>query len=175
MLELRDVQPAPVEHKYLFWVWTEEGVGATALETDGAVITADGWFDWAIRYPGPIEKSGYWPGINESDPVGVVYHSAEGSAASLLSLVTNLQRQASWTASNMKDGKFYQHYPVRRVVWTNGSMLANVKFRGIESEGVAGEVLTVPQTANLTRAASDMRDFFGWEEIKRPQAESDWP
>lgn len=130
------------------------------------MINKEGFFDWAIIYPGPQSKSGY-PGIKDSNAQGVVYHSAEGSAASLLSLVTNLDRQASWTASNMKDGKFYQHYPVTRIVWTNGSKEANIRFRGVESEGVKGEPLTAAQTENLIRCAEDMRDFFKWPGFRR--------
>ena len=130
------------------------------------MINKEGFFDWAIIYPGPAAKSGY-PGIKDSNAQGVVYHSAEGSAASLLALVTNLDRQASWTASNMKDGKFYQHYPVTRIVWTNGSKEANIRFRGVESEGRAGEALTDLQTDNLIRCAEDMRDFFKWPGFRR--------
>ena len=125
------------------------------------MITADGFFDWAHLQLGPEQKSGY-PSIKDSNPEGVVYHSAEGSAAALLAALMDSNREASWTASNMKDGRFIQHYPVRRIVWTNGSKQANVKFRGVESEGVAGEPLTAAQTHNLIRCAQDMRDFFGW-------------
>lgn len=130
------------------------------------MITPDGWFDWAIKHPGPQAKSGYG-GLKDSDAQGVVYHSAEGYRATLLALVDNMQREASWTASNMKNGDFIQHYPATRIVWTNGSKQANILYRGIESEGMAGEPLTDAQVANLTRCAQDMAEFFNWPAIER--------
>lgn len=128
-------------------------------------VLSNGRFDWAIWRPGPDEKSGY-PGRRSSIAEGVVYHSAEGSEASLLAVLDG-PRMASWTASNLKDGRFLQHYPVERIVWTNGSKNANIKFRGVESEGVAGEPLTQPQIDNLIRCAEDMMDYFGWQGFRR--------
>lgn len=129
------------------------------------MITSDGKFDWAIWRPGPDEKSGY-PGQRSSIAEGVVYHSAEGNEASLMAVLDG-PRMASWTASNLKDGRFLQHYAVERIVWTNGSKDANIKFRGIESEGVAGEPLTQPQIDNLIRCAEDMAAYFGWQGFRR--------
>ena len=140
------------------------------------MINSAGMFDWATLYPGPQEKLGYWM-IPKYQPnkQGLVYHSAEGYRDTILSLVISPTRQASWICSNMKNGDLFQHYAVSATAWTNGSPDANLRFIGVESEGVVGEPLTEPQVANLRRIAEDCKAYFGWPGLKRPQSEEDWP
>ena len=67
----------------------------------------------------------------------------------------------------MKNGDLFQHYAVTATAWTNGSPDANLRFIGVESEGVVGEPLTEPQVANLRRIAEDCKAYFGWPTLSR--------
>ncbi len=131
------------------------------------MIDADGWLTWAIKRPGPAAKSGYRWGESTSAAAGVVCHSAEGYASTMLDMLADLSLRKSWTASNMKNGDFLQHYPVDVIVWTNGSYDANRLFRGVESEGVAGEWLTAAQVANLVRFARELGERNRWPAYQR--------
>ena len=103
------------------------------------------------RYPEaiwrPTNKHGY-PGNDTHLHQGLVIHSAEGSLAGLFSVLDGT-REASWHFSVTQGGSVYQHVDTDRIAWTNGSLLANQKFWGIECEGGGlgspGEPLTEPQ------------------------------
>lgn len=132
------------------------------------MIDENGWLDWAIIYPVPEAKLGYYM-VPKYQPnkEGLVFHSAEGWAGYLLYLVADMGRQASWVGSNMIDGQFYQHYPITATAWANGSIMSNLKFIGIENEGIAGLGLSEAQVSNLVRLAQDCKDFFGWSAFTR--------
>lgn len=116
---------------------------------------------FAAWRPGPPGKTGY---VLPSGPVtqhehrGVVLHSAEGYRAGMYSRLNDVYGP-SWHFSNFADGTLEQHYDTDEITWHAGSTQykppltwsgeANVRFWGVESEGVAGERLTFPQKENI--------------------------
>lgn len=136
------------------------------------MITADGWFDWAIRKPGPANKVNRDTNGNpRPNPARAVFlHSAEGYKAHLLDLAVN--GPLSWHASNMIDGEFYQHYPLNQQTWH--ATTANVFAVGIENEGVVGNepTLSQPQVNNAVRAIADLAAWRGWTP-RRPSSPTD--
>src|SRR3989304_8453642 len=105
------------------------------------------------RYPSAIWKpttKGNYGGDKTHLNMGVVLHSAEGSAAGLQSVIDG-PREASWHFEVHKDGKIIQRVDTANIAWTNGSFESNKKFWGIENEGVTGEALTEPQFEALAK------------------------
>jgi len=121
-------------------------------------LTADGWFDFAIRDPGPLSKTS--GGRNRIR--GVVPHSAEGYWPHLQELLHDEARRASWFASNLKDGRLFQHYPVYTQTWTSGCAFLNNDFPAWENEGVAGEPLTAAQFDNNVKIIGGLSALGGW-------------
>ena len=76
--------------------------------------------------------------------MGVVLHSAEGSAAGLQSVIDG-PREASWHFEVHKDGQIIQRVDSAEIAWTNGSYESNRRYWGIEHEGSAPEPLTEAQ------------------------------
>lgn len=135
-------------------------------------LTSDGWFDWALRDPGPVGS------VNGSrnGGKGVIPHSAEGSWDSLKHLHDfhwsratdpDPRNRASWGATNLKDGRLVQHYSVWEQTWTSGSDYPNNNFFAFENEGGAGEPLTDAQTANTVRICRELGSAQGWT-LRRP-------
>ena len=122
-------------------------------------LSSDGWFSWAIRDPGPASKTN--GGRNTCR--GVVPHSAEGYWPHLQTLLHSPARRASWFASNLKDGRFYQHYPIYTQTWTSGAAYPNNNFVAWENEGVAGEPLTDAQVDNCVKVITELSEMFQWE------------
>jgi len=122
-------------------------------------ISADGWFDWAERDPGPLNKLNL--GINSVR--GVVPHSAEGYWPHLGELLHSQERRASWFASNLKNGRFIQHYSIYAQTWTSGAGYPNNNFVAWENEGVAGQPFTPQQTANCIRVIRELMALKGWQ------------
>lgn len=120
------------------------------------------WFSFATKRPGPPAKQGY-PGNPKRTTIdGICAHSMEGSLTAALGELDNPARQASWTFSNPKSGPLLQHYPIESITWASGSVVANTRFLGVESEGVAGDLLNANQQKNmqdLMRAFPSMK----WE------------
>jgi hypothetical protein len=121
-------------------------------------IDAAGWFDWAERDPGPEWKVN--GGMNGGK--GMVPHSAEGYWPHLRDELWKPARRASWGASNLKNGRFIQHYPVFACTWTSGAGYPNNNFFAFENEGVAGEALTPQQTTNIIRCGKDLMARYHW-------------
>lgn len=132
------------------------------------MLTADGWFDWAARDPGPPEK------VNGGRNTlrGVVPHSAEGYWPQLRVELWKPERRASWAASNLADGRFVQHYPVYAQTWTSGARYPNDNFFAFENEGVAGVALTDLQVANIVRVVAELSELGGWTP-ERPTSAAD--
>jgi hypothetical protein len=94
-------------------------------------LGSDGWFDWAIRDPGPEEK--LW---EDHEDEGVVFHSAVGSAQSTIDVVHGpASNNRSVTGLIHYDGTLTQFYAVGRSPWANGNKQANLRFKGFEFEG----------------------------------------
>lgn len=127
------------------------------------MIDSQGWLDWTIKtIKGPARKTN--GGRNTLE--GFVPHSAEGHEDHLINFLVPFG-PASWTFSNLKDGRCYQHYSVFDQVWTSGSHTANNRFPSAENEGVVGQALTGRQTDNLVRIIKDLVAFTGRTEIVR--------
>lgn len=129
-------------------------------------MTADQWFPRAVREPGHPQAHGY-PGEQEPGAKsGLVYHSAEGTIATMRRIIQALG-EPSWTFSNPKRGRLIQHYARGTHTWANGSPEANVRFDACESEGVAGEPLTTSQAQNLVDLARWYKKEEDWEGFRR--------
>ncbi len=123
----------------------------------------DTYLSWCERRDGPNWKQGYTgiPTRTLGNIKGEVKHSAEGSYAALLAALNHATRQASWHFSISKSGHVAQHYPLESVCWHAGDMAANIKYVGIEHEGVAGEPLTTAQVLATVHLSLDIRKFAG--------------
>jgi len=140
----------------------------TAEVLGGVEVIVNGWFDWAIVDPGPPHK------VNggRNGQRGMIPHSAEGYWPYLRNGVLWGPRRASWHASNLKDGRFYQHYPVTAQTWTSGAGYPNNNFPTTENEGVEGQPLTQPQIDNLIRMGRDLMAAGMWHP-QRPTSPTD--
>jgi hypothetical protein len=141
----------------------------------------DGWLDWAERLPGPADK--VYSQRNAGN--GIVCHSMEGYGYyGIHGRMMNTSRdpdgrytayaQASWMFSNMVDGTFIQHYPVTASTWTSGNAVANTTLWGVESEGTAGNPLTIPQILNMLRLAKEFEAYTGKKATRDPAARTVW-
>lgn len=116
------------------------------------MITPDGWFDFAIRMPGPANK--VWPEQNAI--AGVVLHSAVGSQQGVIDRVMSTA-QVSVTGTIAYDGSFVQFYPVTASPWANGSHEHNIDFLGFEHEGGVDTPSTVHEPLTPEQVATDIR------------------
>lgn len=123
------------------------------------MIDSQGWFDWMIRDPGPINPDKVNGGINTVR--GMIPHSAEGYWSHLQTLLHT--GPDSWGASNLKDGRCYQHYSIYQQTQTSGAGYPNNNFWTNETEGRAGEALTGPQVDNIVRQIKELSALKGWK------------
>lgn len=134
-------------------------------------ITADGWFDWMRREPGPPDKV-----YSERNRVDFyVAHSAVGYYGGWAGRLFSRERDAAGRYSAYAavsahgwipyDGACLQHYPITASCWTSGSRGANTRGVAFETEGgVSGresEPLTEAQTAALARILADIAAWKG--------------
>ena len=108
---------------------------------------------FATQHPGPADKQGRDPPRGFLAK-GAVLHSAEGYHSGLYSRLFGPD-PVSWHFSIMQDGTVEQHYDTWAECWHAGSPNfkppmtwsgeANVRFWGIEHEGMASEPLTDDQ------------------------------
>ena len=141
-------------------------------------ITADGYLDWAERMPGrPATGPGFNAGVNGVR--GLVFHSAEGFATTMLSKTSQwgyYSAQYPWHLSNLLDGRLIQHYPFTARCW-HGSAF-NDEYVGMENEGrtpdgaTIGPVLNDGQVSNARRVIASLSQWKGWTP-KRPTSSSD--
>jgi hypothetical protein len=142
------------------------------------MITTDGWLGWAERMPGrPASGPGFNAGVNGAR--GLIFHSAEGFAATMLSPTSRwgyYSAEYPWHLSNLLDGRLVQHYPFHVRCW-HGSAF-NQEYVGMEHEGrtpdgsPVGPVLNEGQIANAVRVASDLGEWKGWTP-RRPVSDMD--
>jgi hypothetical protein len=131
-------------------------------------IDGFGWFDWMIHDPGPSWKRN--GGRNGGK--GKIPHSAEGFWPYLQELLWKPERRASWGASNLRDGRCFQHYSVWDQTWTSGAAYPNNNFFAFENEGVAGQPLTPAQTNNIIRIGRELIALQHWKP-RRPWGPQD--
>jgi hypothetical protein len=128
------------------------------------MIDAGGWFDWALRDPGPADRATYMGGAPTA-MTAIIHHSMEG----LFSPVNggdgyNVMRDrarfpTAWHGTVTRAGVLWQHYPVTaRLVHAHAG---NVRGPGFESEGFAPEPLTAAQVRTWRRIHADIAAFVG--------------
>jgi hypothetical protein len=134
-------------------------------------ITADGWFDWTRREPGPPDKV-----YGETNRVDFyVAHSAVGYYGGWSSRLFSRERDAAgrytaYAAVSLHgwipyDGACVQHYPLTASCWASGSRAANTRGVAFEIEGGApgneSEPLTEAQKQALTRILGEIAAWKG--------------
>lgn len=139
-------------------------------------IDAAGWFDWAVRDPGPDGRwAEFW---NARTPMDAIYHhSLEGWFNPVASEGYNVMNDIGrfptawhWTVTRQSiyspPGTVYQHYPVfARLQHANGG---NIIGPGGESEGLFNMPLLPEQVAAWQRIHADMRAFTGKDYLRLP-------
>lgn len=111
------------------------------------MISTDGWVDWAERLPGPASK--VYPDYNKGQ--GFVNHSAEGEWTGTMIELQKPDREASWTFTNARGGKLFQHYSIYACPWASGAYQANIRYVAMESIGLEHEPLDDGQRATAIR------------------------
>lgn len=143
-------------------------------------ISADGWFDWAVRDPGPDSR---WAAFNHArTPMDtIVHHSFEGWYNSIAGDGYNVMedptrnptgwhgtictRNITHKGKTYPPGTLFQHYPVfARLQHANA---ANITGPGFELEGVANMLITPEQIVTWKRIHADMRAFTGKPYLRR--------
>jgi hypothetical protein len=122
-------------------------------------IDSAGWLDWAVVKRGVPDK--VYVVTNAAQ--GICCHSMEGNGVPSRFWDTTKGADGSYVANaqasvmfmNMKDGTFYQCYPVTASPWTSGNAVANCSLWPVESEGVAGEPLNAAQVTNMLKLAHE--------------------
>lgn len=137
------------------------------------MITPDGWFDWAIRDPGPADKVYSEPCRSE----GVIFHSAVGYYGGWRSRLDSTARlpngryteyaAASVTGWIAYDGTLTQHYDIFKGCWASGSREANVRFNAFEGEGGWNPVNEPYRPAQIVTAVRISRDLMGYKHLER--------
>jgi hypothetical protein len=124
------------------------------------MISADGWFDWAMQDRGPVERMQWGQGWTAMDCI--CHHSLEGGYTPITGytpLRDPNRFPTAWHGTIKRNGIFWQHYPV--FVRLQHGNSANTRGPGFESEGVAGEPLTPEQVATWRRIHKDIAAFTG--------------
>jgi hypothetical protein len=149
------------------------------------MIGPDGFFDWAVRDPGPADRWANF-GFARTPMTAITHHSLEGTFTRVNGSGYNVMRDPSrfptaWHGtvlrfSRMIDGVLYdngtlfQHYPVFARLQHGNS--ANVLGPGFEAEeyGTAGNSLrlTPAQEDTYLHIHADMAAFTGRQYLRVP-------
>ncbi|HLF79615.1 MAG TPA: N-acetylmuramoyl-L-alanine amidase [Dehalococcoidia bacterium] len=141
------------------------------------MITADGYFDWARRDPGPSEKQYTAPCMSQ----GVINHSAVGYYNGWRSRLDDMSKDANgrftpYAAASVtgwveKDGTLIQHYPITASCWASGNGIANIAFNAFEHAGGPpgneSEPLTAAQKAADLRIIRDLMAHKKLTQVRR--------
>jgi hypothetical protein len=142
------------------------------------MIDSAGWFDWAVRDPGPADRWANF-GFAHTSMVAITHHSLEGFLRPLFTTGYSPMKDAArfptaWHGSILREdtvilgklyrqGTLFQHYPVFARLQHGNS--ANTLGPGFESEDYAmpGNTvrLTPGQSETWLRIHRDMREFTG--------------
>jgi hypothetical protein len=148
-------------------------------------ISADGWFDWMRREPGPPDKV-----YGETNRVDFyVAHSAVGYYGGWSSRLFSTERDAAgrYTAYAAVsthgwipyDGACVQHYPLTASCWASGSRAANPRGVAFEIEGGApGSESEPPTPAQRGALARILSEIAAWKGVsnaywRRPDGAGD--
>lgn len=109
------------------------------------MLDDQGWFTWAEKHPGPMEKQYSQP----NEVLGVIMHSMVGTLAGWYSRLFDMamyfdavlgvwrftpNAAASVTGSVLLGGKLVQHFSIFSSVWANGARVPNTRFPAFEHE-----------------------------------------
>ena len=148
------------------------------------MITADGWFDWCERVPGPPDK--VYAAVNSAS----IYlpHSAVGYYAGWISRLMSNQRRPNGQYTPYAAASVHlwfpqdssvppkQHYSIFKSCWASGSQYPNTNGVAAENEGGppgnVSEPLTDYQVGLNTRAIQELSEFRGWQP-RRPISDGD--
>jgi len=146
------------------------------------VITQDGWLDWAIRVPGPLDKC--YSASNTG--IGYVPHSAVGFYGGWAARLFSEERRPDgrytpYAAASVHgwiayDGTVTQHYPLTASCWASGCEYPNSNFIAFENEGGLephDEPLTPAQVQANARIVRELAAWRGWSDIRRPRDAQD--
>lgn len=141
-------------------------------------ITADGFFDWMDRVPGPADK------VYSTPNAAMMYlpHSAVGYYPGWASRLFNLERLPNgrytpYAAASVhgwlpKMGTPKQHYPIFASCWASGSFYPNTMGVAFENEGGPpgneSEPLTDWQVSCNIKAIQELIEFRQWDTVRRP-------
>lgn len=119
------------------------------------MLRDDGWFDWAIREPGPPDRilSAF------RLPLTVItFHSLEGYIGAYKAYEDPARFPTAWHDTNPKVGVILQHYSFFAHLQHGNA--ANVLGPGSEMEGRAGEPMTENQLRNNIRIIRDVNEYL---------------
>lgn len=144
-------------------------------------IDAAGFFDWAVRDPGPADRWAYF-GRRHTDMTVLCHHSLEGYFRPVGSLGYNVMKDpqrfpTAWHGTVTRfelvyqghtypPGTLFQHYPI--TYWLQHGHAANSLGPGFEAEGFTAPYSTIPpedcgplspeQVATYRRMHADMAE-----------------
>ncbi|HEY4685590.1 MAG TPA: peptidoglycan recognition family protein [Dehalococcoidia bacterium] len=122
------------------------------------------WNPDATRRTGPAAKTGY-PFDTTNEALGAVVHSAEGYFGPAMDILDG-PKPVSWHFFVTGHGQLFQHYPLEAVTWHAG-LEANLRYVGIECEGVAGSPLGDSQLRALQALLLWLKATRGWPSLSR--------
>lgn len=138
------------------------------------MIGSDGWFDWAIRKPGPSWKQN--GGFNPSTLF--VGHSVVGYRDAFYEIMNGPARK-SVHLFNPQNGPVEQLYPVSAQCWGTGAAIPNNNGLTMELEGGPpgneSEPMTNSQAANLVDVLTDWKRWLGAPGVYRAVHEGGAP
>ena len=132
----------------------------------------EGWLSGCIIEVGVPDKVYSEP----NKGLGFALHSIEGSIAGALSRFMSTDKladgrytpnaEASCMFLNPNVGLPFQMYPITASTWTSGSRLANTTLWAVESEGKAGEPLSINQVANMMYLIDEWETHTGKKAVR---------
>ncbi|MFW6030966.1 MAG: hypothetical protein ACOC9T_00115 [Myxococcota bacterium] len=135
------------------------------------MLTADGWFDWAVHDPGPKRRQEFYGRFHRFE--AVVHHSMEGTyrldVPGAFIVIRHSERfPTAWcgTVDNV-DGTLAQHYDVRAMLVHAHD--GNPLGPGFELEGFAGEPISDAAIATFRRIHRDIAEFTGEPWLRTPE------
>ncbi len=162
------------------------------------MLQDDGWFDWAVKVPGPPDK--VYSQVNTMEMF--IPHSAVGYLAGWMNRLMSTERYlpghpkagrytphaaASITGWIFYDGRMLQHYSTFVSCWGSGHRIPNTRGNAFEHEGGAPgaemELFTPEQTATDIHIVKDIQEYHlrhnnlpqmsKWAAPRRPTHEGD--
>lgn len=124
----------------------------------------DGWFDRAVRDPGPRERQQRFNNTMQF----ITFHSMEGRRGGYNVMLDPKREGIAWHGTIGYNGVLYQHYPVFAGLY-HGGPNANPYSPGFELEGgiddehldLIDEPATPAQTETVLYIIREMEDYLG--------------